>query len=178
VVRPRLFVAARVLDALTPDELDVSLRHELAHRRYRDNLKRVLAACAPDLLTLVGLSRRVDNRWRAEQEFAADATAVGDNQSHALSLASALVKVSRLAQVPEGARVPLLAGSHFYEGTLLAARIDRLLNAGSPASRLATVPPVWPVPLAGLALLALMLPSQTVWLTVHLVTEGLIRVLP
>ena len=48
VFRPRLFVATQVLDALTADELDVSVAHELAHLRSRDNLKRVLVACSPD----------------------------------------------------------------------------------------------------------------------------------
>jgi len=178
VFRPRLFVATQVLDALTPDELDVSVAHELAHLRSRDNLKRVLAACSPDLLSMVGLSRRVEDRWRRSLEFAADATAVGDDEARALSLVSALVKVAKLAPAPRHTHVSLLAGSHFYEGALLAARIDRLLKVETWRRQSFAMVPVWPVSLAGLTLLAALLPSQTVWLTVHVVTEGLIRVLP
>jgi hypothetical protein len=133
---------------------------------------------SPDSLSVVGLSRRVADRWRATLEFAADARAVGDDEARALSLVSALVKVARLAPAPHHTRVPLLAGSHFYEGALLAARIDRLLKVETWRRQSFAMVPVWPVSLVGLTLLAALLPSQTVWLTVHVVTEGLIRVLP
>jgi hypothetical protein len=82
------------------------------------------------------------------------------------------------APAPHHTRVPLLAGSHFYEGALLAARIDRLLKVETWRRQSFAMVPVWPVSLVGLTLLAALLPSQTVWLTVHVVTEGLIRVLP
>lgn len=178
VIRPRLFVATQVLDALTADELDVSVAHELAHLRSRDNLKRVLVACSPDLLSVVGLNRRVEDRWRAALEFAADARAVGDDEARALSLVSALVKVARLTPSPLHGRVPLPTGSHFYEGALLAARIDRLLKVETWRRQSFAMVPVWPVSLVGLTLLAALLPSHEVWLTVHVVTEGLIRALP
>jgi hypothetical protein len=178
VWRPRLFVATQVLDALTADELDVSVAHELAHLRSRDNLKRVLVACSPDLLSVLGLNRRVEDRWRAALEFAADARAVGADDGRALSLVSALVKVARLTPPASRSRVPLLAGSHFYEGALLAARIDRLLRVETWQRQSFTIVPVWPVSLVSLTLLAALLPSHPVWLTVHTITEGLIRVLP
>ena len=178
IFRPRLFVATQVLDALTADELDLSIAHEVAHLRTRDNLKRVLVACAPDVLSVVGLSRRVEDRWRAALEFAADAGAVRDDEARALSLVSALVKVARLLPAPLSAGVRLLAGSHFYEGALLTARIDRLLQVETWRRQSFARVPVWPVSLVGLAVLAALLPSQAVWLTVHVVTEGLIRVLP
>jgi len=178
IFRPRLFVATQVLDALTADELDVSVAHELAHLDTRDNLKRVLVACAPDLLSVVGLSRRVEDRWRASLEFAADARAVGNDQARALSLVSALVKVARLSPAPRATRVPMIVGSYFYEGALLAARVDRLLKVDTWRQQSFAAVPVWPVSLAGLGLLAALLPSHPVWLTVHTVTEGLIRVLP
>ena len=176
VWRPRLFVSTPVLQSLTEPELEASIAHELAHYRAGDNLKRVIVACSPDVLLLAGVGRRVEDQWRAALEFAADARAVGDDRLRALNLVSALVKVARLMPAP---RVPLLAaGSSLYDGALLTARIGRLLEpAGTPRSSLAVLP-MWPVSLAGLALFAALLPSQTVWVVVHLATEGLVRFLP
>ncbi|MEI6668845.1 MAG: M48 family metalloprotease [Acidobacteriota bacterium] len=178
VLRPRLFVATQVFDSLTPDELEMSIAHEVAHLRSRDNLKRVLVACAPDLLTIAGLGGRVEKRWRASLEFAADAGAVRGDERRALNLVSALVKVARLIPAPTAGRHPMLAGSSFYEGALLSARIDRLLEIDRWRRQRFSLVPVWPISVAGLALLAALLPTHAVWLTVHAVTEGLVRILP
>jgi len=176
VVRPRLFVSRPVLQTLTGPELDASIAHELAHYRAGDNLKRVLVACSPDVLILAGVGRRVEDQWRAALEFAADADAVGEDRQRALDLVSALVKVARLMPARKASVVAV--GSSLYDGALLSARIGRLLEpAGTTRSSLAVLP-MWPVSLAGLALFAALLPSQTVWLVVHLATEGLVRFLP
>lgn len=172
--RPRVFMARSVVEAFTEDELDLSLAHELAHHATRDNLKRVLVACSPDLLGIWSSGRALEQRWRAAVEFAADARAVRGSEERAVSLASALLKVARLA--------PALglstAGSAFYDGTLLWARIDRLL---APATNDVSAPPlarVWSVSLGGMTLLAAVLAAEAVWFGVHLATEGLVRFLP
>ena len=173
LVRPRVFVARPVIEAFTSDEMEVSLAHELAHHDARDNLKRMLVACSPDLLGIWPSGRAVERRWRAAVEFAADARAVAGREERAVSLASALLKVARLAPAAGSA-----AASGFYDGTLLSARIDRLLSPGlgeEPPRRLA---PAWEVFLGGATLFAALLAAEAAWFGVHLATEGLVRFLP
>jgi Zn-dependent protease with chaperone function len=173
LVRPRVFVARPVVEAFTNDEMEVSLAHELAHHDTHDNLKRMLVACSPDLLGIWPSGRALERRWRALVEFAADARAVAGREERALSLASALLKVARLAPAPVSA-----AASGFYDGTLLAARIDRLLSPGlgeEPPHRLA---PAWEVFLGSATLFAALLVAEAAWFGVHLATEGLVRLLP
>ncbi len=115
LLRPRVFVASPVIEAFTSDEMDVSLAHEVAHHDARDNLKRMLVACSPDLLGIWPSGRALERRWRAAVEFAADDGAVGGDESRAVALASALIKVARLSPAAPAAG----ASSAFYDGTLL-----------------------------------------------------------
>lgn len=169
----RVFIARPVLDAFSPDELDVSLAHELAHRDAHDNVKRVLVACSPDLLALWPAGRRLERRWRAAVEFAADARASAGSEERAVSLASALLKVARLA--PAGAAP---AGSGFYDGTLLWARIDRLLAPGGSQAAPTRMRRAWSVSICCMTAAAALVAAEAVWLGVHLATEGLVRFLP
>jgi len=172
--RPRVFVARPVIDAFAADELDVSLAHEFAHHEARDNVKRVLVACVPDLLDLWSSGRRLEHRWRAVVEFAADARAVGGSDERAVSLASALLKVARLA--PAGGA--LSPGSTFYDGTLLCARIDRLLAPADASSWPRPMGRAWSLSLCAMTVLGAVITAEAAWLTVHLATEGLVRLLP
>ena len=72
----------------------------------------------------------------------------------------------------------LAAGSYFYDGALLTARIGRILEPGGATRSSLAVLPLWPMSLAAVIVMAALLPSQTVWTVVHLATEGLVRVLP
>jgi hypothetical protein len=173
LVRPRVFVARPVIEAFTSDEMEVSLAHEVAHHDTHDNLKRMLVACSPDLLGLWPSGRALERRWRAAVEFAADARAVAGREARALSLASALLKVARLAPAADAA-----ATMRFYDGTLLSARIDRLLSPGLGEEPPRLLAPAWEVFLGGATLFAALLAAQTVWLGVHAATEGLVRFLP
>jgi Zn-dependent protease with chaperone function len=170
--KPRLYVAQPVLDAFTAEELEACLSHELAHRDTRDNLKRVLVACSPDLLALWRSGRRLEQWWRAAVEFAADARAVQGDEERAVCLASALLKVVRLAPVGP----PLSVG--FSDGTLLWARIDRLLGPAAEPAAARALPAAWSLGLAAAVLCGAALAAEGTWLTVHAVTEGLIRFLP
>jgi beta-lactamase regulating signal transducer with metallopeptidase domain len=174
LLRPRVFVARPVIDAFTSDEMDVSLAHEVAHHDARDNLKRVLVACSPDLLGIWPSGRALERRWRAAVEFAADDCAVGGEESRAVALASALIKVARLSPASS------LAGSSsaFYDGTLLAARIDRLLMPSSDHSAGHRPAHAWRLLLGSATLLAALLAAEAAWFGVHLATEGLVRFLP
>jgi len=96
LVRPRVFVGASVLEALTGPELHAALRHETAHARGRDNLVRFGLAAAPGALSILPLGRTLERRWAQAAEALADERAAGHEPETAADLASALVKVARL----------------------------------------------------------------------------------
>lgn len=135
VLRPRLFVAAKVLQACTREELRTVIAHELAHARSRDNLRRLLLVAVPDPLSWLPIGGRMDRDWGAAAEGAADEAAVGSDLRDRVHLAEALVKVARLA---EASRPVPLPASALYRGEAVADRVRRLVDppdgagAGSP----------------------------------------------
>ena len=136
VLRPRLFVASLVFDALTPGELAAALAHERGHVVGRDNLKRALLQAGEDALLHAPLGRSLRRAWQGESEMAADEFAASAGPAAALDLASAIVKISKL--IPHGARPTLPAGAHLLgdgeDGT--SRRVRNLLRlASSPEGR-------------------------------------------
>ena len=101
--RPRLFIAERVLESLTEDELIAAIAHEGGHLAARDNLKRVLMRACRDMLAIVPCGRSIDRAWAENAEAAADEHAAERGSAVALNLASALVEIARM--VPTGARM-------------------------------------------------------------------------
>ncbi|MBV9959268.1 MAG: M56 family metallopeptidase [Acidobacteria bacterium] len=127
VVRPRLFIAAQLFDELSPEELTAAVLHEKAHFVARDNFKRLLGRACGDVLAVVPCGRALERRWTEESERAADEYAARlGGASHALSLASALVKLARL--VPEEEQPTLPAGAFLIgeASAPLTGRIRRL----------------------------------------------------
>lgn len=125
LIRPRLVVSRSVAEVLTPEELDRAVAHELAHHRAHDNLKRRLLAFAPDLIAGSRQARELERDWRRCAELEADAAATQGSEAHAIALASALVKVARLA----GGRPPVdLGRAAFHGGAPVAERIRTLCD--------------------------------------------------
>jgi Zn-dependent protease with chaperone function len=123
IAKPRLFIARRVLETLTPAELEAVVAHERGHQRSRDNLKRLCMAWWPGALALTATGAWLEREWVRAAELAADAAAAGANATRALDLASALVKVARLASVPPGASA---LHSTLHDGSEIATRVRRL----------------------------------------------------
>jgi Zn-dependent protease with chaperone function len=175
VVRARILVGSAVRRALDRAELDVALAHERAHRRSLDNVKRFVMFCAPDVFGAWAVAREVESRWHATAESLADARAVGGDGVRAVHLASALVKVSRLAS----ASVPLVsspAWSTLHDPPLLEQRVRRLVNGTTPS---ASAPrPGVSIAATGLLGTALVAVSALAYPAVHQLTEALVRVLP
>jgi beta-lactamase regulating signal transducer with metallopeptidase domain len=174
ILRPKILVGSAAFAELTPAELDVAISHELAHRRSRDNFKRFLVCCAPDFLGLLPAARQLEERWEAETECQADAQAVGGDDRRAVVLASALVKVARLARPAAISPSPVWSG--FHVAALLETRVRRLVDgeARVPRARVA----FW----RAIAGAALALPAAA-WMldlsySVHQVTEALVTYLP
>jgi len=97
--------------------------HELAHIRCRDNLKKALLC----LCVFPGMSK-IERAWTEAAEMAADNAAVS-SEREALDLASALIKISRLAPV---ARTPELAMSLVPDSSSVGDRVQRLLAWKEP----------------------------------------------
>jgi hypothetical protein len=89
VCRPKIMVSDMATAVLSERELQVAVRHELAHKRSWDNLKRLLINATP----FPGMGT-LEVAWREAAELAADDSAVASRQE-ALDLASALIKLSR-----------------------------------------------------------------------------------
>ncbi len=126
VIRPRVFVTRPVIDALTPDELQAVVAHELEHRSAWDNLKRLAVLAAPDLLGSVAAGRRLEARWVQAVEADADWRTGRGEPCRRLALASAILKVARLMPAVTPFSAPV---SELYSGGPIAARVERLTRA-------------------------------------------------
>jgi hypothetical protein len=130
IVRPRILIGSPARRLLSGEELDVALAHELAHQQTGDNFTRVLMRCAPDFLTGTPTATRLERLWAGEAECLADAAAVGDSPKRAAQLASALVKIGRLAA---GAPQWSAEWSALHHPALLELRVRRLVS-GAPVA--------------------------------------------
>ena len=172
IVRPRILIGTGARRVLTSAELDLAVAHERAHQRAGDNLSRALIHCAPDFLGLIPRAGRLERLWEAEAECLADAAAVHGNPVRATRLASALVKVARLASA-DGTWTP--EWSTFHHPALLEARVRLLVS--TPRVPSATPRYLRPAATCGLAAVAAAwmfgVPQQ-----LHSLTEVLIAILP
>ena len=110
-IHPRLFVADRVFEALSDEEIAAAVTHEAGHFASRDTFKHGLLQVCRDLLAFIPFGRALDRAWVEAAEAAADEYAARRGTAVALNLASALVKVAR--HIPPGVRPASLAGAFF-----------------------------------------------------------------
>jgi Zn-dependent protease with chaperone function len=171
VFRPRLLVTRGVVDALTGEELQAGIAHEIGHFRARDNLKRLAMRAAPDVLMSTRLAAALEARWASAAEHDADRAGAADNETRC-ALASALVKVAKLIPVATPIAEPI---STLVDGGDIATRVQRLLDDGAPAANSR-----WLLRVAtALAVAATLAVSYTtlLWL-VHEATEVIVNTLP
>ena len=115
----RVLVSGSAAAVLVQEELDAALKHEIAHARRRDNLKKLLfrVCISPGMSSL-------ESAWSGAAEMAADDEAV-TSSSEALDLAAALIKLSRLAAIhPSAALTTALVHGELAS---VNARIERLV---------------------------------------------------
>ena len=122
VIRPRLFIASRVLDALSTEELKAAIAHEVGHLTARDNLKRWLIRACRDVLVIVPTGRALDRAWSEATEAAADEYAAHAGAFSALDLAASLVKIARMA--PAGAKPTMPVGAFLIGDDDMAGSIE------------------------------------------------------
>jgi beta-lactamase regulating signal transducer with metallopeptidase domain len=135
--RPRLVVARTVLLSCDGDELAAVLAHEAGHHSRRDCWMRLLVRACPDLLSMTPWGDRMERLWAEAAEQDADERAARTGPTRAIDLASALVKVARLAGAGSP---PSPAVSALYRGEGVGARVERLLERDPAEKRDVAVP--------------------------------------
>ena len=178
VLRPRLFIARRVVGALTDEELAASVAHELGHWRALDNLKRLAMRTAPDLLATTSVASDLERRWASASEHLADRRAcetvnVVDRGRARCALASAIVKVARMTAPMAPNAEPIC---NLVDCGDIASRVRSLLDDGTPAVARARSRRRWIGP--GVAAAALVFGYAPLLRAVHLATEILVHTLP
>jgi len=116
VRKPKVLVSEATVALLSHDELQLALKHELAHMQAHDNLKKLVFRFCP----FPGMVK-LESAWSEASELAADDAAVS-SQSDAVDLAAALVKLSRLVPV-EAAPVCAIG----FVTSSVSERVARLL---------------------------------------------------
>ena len=165
VRKPRVLVSKSTVALLSQDELQIALRHEIAHMQSRDNLKKLIFRFCP----FPGMAK-LESAWSQAAELAADDSAVS-NLDDAVDLAAALVKLSRLIPV-EAAPVCTVG---FVTGSI-RARVARLLAWDEAGKAQPTrVRPWYVVPPVLAVLLCVLATYGPALALTHDVTEWLVR---
>jgi Zn-dependent protease with chaperone function len=165
--KPKVLVSESTVALLTDDELQVALKHELAHMQSRDNLKRLIFRFCP----FPGMAK-LESAWSQAAELAADDAAVS-SLNDAIDLAAALVKLSRLVPV-EAAPVCTVG---FVTGSI-GARVARLLawnEAEAAATRQMRMRPWYVIPPVLMAMLCVTATYGPLLALTHEMTEWLVR---
>jgi Zn-dependent protease with chaperone function len=124
--RPQLYISRRVVEVCDREELDAMCAHEEAHVAAGDNFTRLLLLATPFPLT--ASARELEAAWTRAADDAADDAARRDARA-AVALASALIKVARLAARQP---MPLLHVSAIFSGSSVNDRVRRLLETPTP----------------------------------------------
>jgi Zn-dependent protease with chaperone function len=171
VFHSQVVISRPVIQTLTSQQLAAALRHEEAHRRSHDNLKRLCLMLSPTLVPGMNAFTPLERAWARFSEWAADDEAVAGSPESSLSLAAALVRVARL-----GGKLspPPLTAAFLGDTAELSERVDRLLSPPVPAS----VPRRNPLAVscaAALCLAALCLLNPASLASAHRLLENLIH---
>ena len=166
VCAPQVLISETALAVLTEQELRTALRHEIAHVRRYDNLKKLVFR----LSAFPGM-KPLESAWSEASELAADDAAVSSFPD-ALDLAAALIKLSRLAPVQP---VFLTTGLLHTSVGSLSLRVQRLFAWSTPRAAQDFRRWWYAVP-AIVAVLACVISTYSLALTgMHELTEMLVR---
>jgi hypothetical protein len=167
ILEPKVLISEAATAVLSESELRTALRHEVAHVRRLDNLKKLLFRfCAfPGMANL-------EKAWSEAAEMAADDAAV-DSAGEALDLASALIKLSRLPQVSQS---PALTTALLHASArAMNARIERLIGWDESRTPTQHFSPFYALlPALGMVACATVTYSSLL-AKLHLATEWLVR---
>ncbi|HEX5888258.1 MAG TPA: M56 family metallopeptidase [Pyrinomonadaceae bacterium] len=185
-IRPRLFIAAQVLESLSEEELAAAIDHEYGHLAAHDNFKRSVMRISRAALLLIPCGRSLDRAWSDASESAADEYAAQRSSVVALNLASALVRIAKM--IPKGQQQIMPASvSAFLAGNddvpRVRVRVRRLveLAGGDPRLLVSSAPLVRFLPwtaLTVLVVISVMIESRPqVLAAVHQLVEHVVHFL-
>jgi len=170
IFRPSVWLSAATEFVLNDRELQTALRHEAAHVRRRDNLRKLMLR----LVAFPGMVE-LENAWREATEMAADDAAVS-SASEALDLAAAVIKLSRMA--PLEAPAELTTALVHSPAESVNARVERLIAwtepSQIPASGYSSLR-LCALCAAATVLATLTITYSQLLLLVHTATEWLVR---
>ncbi len=124
ILWPSVWLSRAAESVLTGRELQCALRHEVAHVRRRDNLRKLILR----FVAFPGMAE-LESAWREAAEMAADDAAVS-TASEALDLAAAVIKLSRVGSLEPPAELTTALVHSPLES--LNARVERLLAWSEP----------------------------------------------
>ncbi len=161
----KVLISESALARLNAAELQGALRHEMAHVHSYDNLKKLLYR----LLSFPGMAA-LERAWSEASEIAADDAAIS-NRQNALDLASALVKISRLAPV----RYAELTTGLLHSSTALTTRVERLCDWSEPEATQSGTVRFYVVSSSIVLLAGIAIVYSQMLVRVHQLTEWLVR---
>jgi beta-lactamase regulating signal transducer with metallopeptidase domain len=168
IFRPSVWLSQTAEFVLSERELHSALRHEVAHVRRRDNLRKLILR----VVAFPGMAE-LESAWREATEMAADDAAVS-SVSEALDLAAAVIKLSRLssAEAPAALTTALVHSSV----SALNARVERLIAWTEPQQDAAPRHSIRYLLFAASAVgLTLVVTYSELLVRVHTATEWLVR---
>jgi beta-lactamase regulating signal transducer with metallopeptidase domain len=168
IFRPLVLISEAVESVLNANELQSALRHELAHVRRRDNLKKLLLR----FVAFPGM-HALEVAWLQATEMAADDAAVS-TATEALDLAAALIKLSLLGSLPSA---PDIATTLVHAPLAsVNARIERLIAWDGRQKKLAlSLSPLYMACVTLATLAAVVVTYSHALERVHIATEWLVR---
>ena len=130
--RPRMIIGRSVVAACSARELAAIAAHEQEHVSARHNLSRMWLAAMPDAVSWLLVGHRIAGQWNLAAERQADDASARAGATGHLDLASALVRVARLA--PAGVSPMDVPVSALFRGESpeksIDQRVRRLLDRG------------------------------------------------
>ena len=136
LARHQFIASGKVIDLLSPDELQVALQHERAHATSLDNLKHLVFLALPGVLPGLHGFRKLEQAWSSFAERSADDAATAGDPHRGVLLAAALVRIAKFQQPSQSQ--PLLS-CIITDGSELASRVSHLLGRSTqstPVTRL------------------------------------------
>ena len=165
VCAPKVLVSEAAFATLNAPELRTALRHEIAHARRYDNLKKLVFR-----FSAFPAMGDLEHAWSEQTEMAADDAAVSSFQD-ALDLAAALIKVSRLNPTNSCSELTMAL---LHSSTALSARVRRLVawdRSRKPQSQVRW----WYALPAAATVIGFAMAYGAVLTQMHTVTEWLVR---
>ncbi len=130
--KPTIVISRKLLEALSSNEIEVILSHELAHVKRKDNLWQWLAIFLKDLLFFSPLSHITYKLMMANKEMAADTLVAQIFPGKSRLLSKTIEKISKTNEFQAVKGNVLTAKANFVE---LSAIRKRLLNIEKITSR-------------------------------------------